>query len=120
MNKSTLVIGASQNPERYSNQAVKMLKEYQHDVYAFGNKEGKIGDVDIQSTRIYPDNLHSVTLYVNPSIQKDLYDYVISLHPERLIFNPGTENNELVRLANAHGIETVEACTLVMLRTNQY
>lgn len=120
MNKPTLVIGASENPERYSFKAVSLLSEHQHEVFAFGNKEGVIGDVKISKERIYPENLNTVTLYANPTIQKDLYDYILSLHPERLVFNPGTENEELVQLANAHGIQTVEACTLVMLSTGQY
>jgi len=120
MSKSTLVIGASTNPERYSYKAIKMLQEYQHEIYAYALKEGMVDNIKISADKKYVKELDTVTLYVNPEIQKDLYTYILSLHPRRIIFNPGTENQELSQLANAHGIETIEACTLVMLRTNQF
>jgi predicted CoA-binding protein len=120
INKSTLVIGASLNEERYSNQAIKMLRDYKHEVFGFGKRGGEVADVLINTDRVYINNLNTVTLYLNPEHQKDVYDYIISLHPRRIIFNPGTENPELVKLANAHGIQTIEACTLVLLKTNQY
>ncbi len=120
MNKSTLVIGASTNPERYSYMAIELLRQYQHDVYAIGAREGKVSDVSIVTNHNSYDLLNTLTLYINPTIQKDLYSYILSLHPRRIIFNPGAENDELKNLATAHGIECIEACTLVLLRTNQY
>lgn len=120
MNKSTLVIGASTNPERYSFKAIHLLKEYNHEIFAYGSKVGQVADINITTDQTFYPNLNTVTLYINPMRQKDLYAYIISLHPRRIIFNPGAENVELAELANAHGIETVEACTLVLLRTNQY
>ena len=62
----------------------------------------------------------TVTLYLNPKAQQDYYDYILSLKPRRVIFNPGTENSEFRKLAEAHGIQCEEACTLVLLNTNQY
>ncbi|NOT35878.1 MAG: CoA-binding protein [Saprospiraceae bacterium] len=120
MNKSTYVIGASTNPERYSYMAIELLRQYKHDVVALGSKAGKVSDVEFDTDQKFYTALNTITLYVNPGIQKDLYSYILSLHPRRLIFNPGTENEELKKIATAHGIECVEACTLVLLRTNQY
>jgi len=118
--KKTLVLGASSNPERYANQAVKRLRLHGHQVIAVGNREGQIADVPV--SRVWPekDTVNTLTLYLNPGNQVAYYDRIIALHPERIIFNPGTENEELQTLANKHGIETVEACTLVLLSTGQY
>lgn len=118
--KITLVIGASDNEERYSNMAVKLLKKYNHEVLAIGNKETFIDNVEVKKGTPVFDNVHSITLYLSSKNQESLYDYILSLHPKRIIFNPGTENDFLVNLAKEKGIETIEACTLVMLKTNQY
>ncbi len=120
MNKTTLVIGASENTERYSNMAVKLLTAYQHKVFALGNKKGKIGDVEILVGQPALTNVHTITLYLSPKYQKDYYDYILSLKPERIIYNPGTENDELIELTSKHNISAIVACTLVMLKTNQY
>jgi hypothetical protein len=120
MQKKTLVLGASDNPERYSYLAVKKLTAHQHPVVAIGRKKTMVGDTAV-STELLPEkDVDTVTLYLNPIAQKEYYDYIISLHPKRIIFNPGTENDELYDLAKANNIEPVEACTLVMLGTNQY
>lgn len=119
-NKTTLVIGASDNVERYSNMAVKMLKHYEHRVYAVGQKSTYIDEIEVhQGTPNFSD-IHTITLYLSPKNQESLYNYIIGLQPKRIIFNPGTENQILAYLAKQQGIETIEACTLVMLRTNQY
>lgn len=118
--KKTLVIGASSNPERYSYLAVKKLMAHQHPVVALGNRAGNIGDTVIETEQKPFDNIDTVTLYLNPQRQKDYYNYILSLHPQRIIFNPGTENDELYDLAKAKGIAVEEACTLVMLSTGQY
>ncbi|MEP7264449.1 MAG: CoA-binding protein [Bacteroidota bacterium] len=117
---TTLVIGASENPQRYSYLAVKRLLKYQHAVNAIGLKTGRIDSVTIDTG--FPDykNIHTITLYINPSRQPAYYDYILSLHPKRVIFNPGTENPEFEILLVKNNIEAVEACTLVMLSTNQY
>jgi predicted CoA-binding protein len=118
--KKTLVLGASSNPERYSYLAVRRLRNAGHPVSAIGRKAATLGDVEISVDRGAIDDLDTVTLYLNPVNQKEYYDYILSLHPRRIIFNPGAENPELEALAFANGIEPVEACTLVLLSTGQY
>ncbi len=120
MEKKTLVIGASENPERYSFLAVNKLVANQHPVVALGNKPGTIGKTTIETERKAYPAIDTVTLYLNPALQKGYYDYILSLHPKRIIFNPGTENEELKQLAANHGIYSQEACTLVLLSTGQY
>jgi predicted CoA-binding protein len=119
-NKKTLVLGASTNPSRYSYLAIKSLMAHQHSVMAVGNKNGMVGDVVISNENIVAEDVDTVTLYLNPSNQIPYYNYILDLKPKRIIFNPGTENDELENLATHAGIETIEACTLVMLSTNQY
>lgn len=118
--KKTLVLGASDNPSRYSYLAVTQLQSSMHPVVAIGNKKGQIGNTAIQISKISIDELDTITLYLNPSNQKEYYSYIVGLHPKRIIFNPGTENDELEQLASQQGILTMEACTLVMLSTGQY
>ncbi|MBL0355803.1 MAG: CoA-binding protein [Chitinophagaceae bacterium] len=120
MEKKTMVIGASGNPQRYSYLAVQKLNAHQHPVVALGNKPGSIGNTVIETEKRLFDNIDTVTLYLNPLRQKDYYDYILSLHPKRIIFNPGTENDELYDLAKEKGIAVQEACTLVLLSTGQY
>ena len=120
MQKNTVVLGASQNEERYSNMAVKKLVAHKHPVTAIGNKEGIINEIKIIKDNPSINDVDTVTLYLNPENQKPYYDYIISLNPKRIIFNPGTENEELEKIANEKGIKTMEACTLVLLSTNQY
>lgn len=119
-NKTTLVIGASENPERYSNIATKLLRKYDHNVVAIGNKVGKIDDVDIVTGKPILQNIDTVTLYIIPKFQRDYYDYILSIKPRRIIFNPGTENDELINIATNNNISAIVACTLVLLKTNQY
>lgn len=118
--KKTLVLGASDNPSRYSFLAMQRLRSHGHPVVAIGRKATKVGDVVVEKEKVPFDNVDTVTLYMNPMHQEEYYDYILSLDPKRIIFNPGTENDELVKRARAKGIKTQEACTLVMLSTNQY
>jgi hypothetical protein len=118
--KKTLVIGASENPERYSYIAVQKLKKQGHSVIAMGRKFGKIDDTSIVTEFPMDAQVDTVTLYINPELQKQYINDILLLHPKRLIFNPGTENDELYKLAKANGIEPLEACTLVLLSTGQY
>jgi uncharacterized protein len=118
--KKTLVLGASANPARYSFLAINKLRAYHHPVVAVGLKESLIGDVPVQlDTALIPD-LDTVTLYLNPRNQKGYYDYIISQHPRRVIFNPGAENPEFEKMLTDNGIKVMEACTLVLLGTGQY
>lgn len=118
--KKTLVIGATANPSRYSYLAVQKLTAYEHPVVALGIKKGFIGNTEIETERKPFEQIDTVTLYINPLRQKDYYDYILSLQPKRIIFNPGTENDELFTLAQQKGIIAMEACTLVLLSTGQY
>ncbi|RAJ10813.1 hypothetical protein LX64_00420 [Chitinophaga skermanii] len=118
--KLTVVIGASENPERYSYLAVNRLRAHNHPVIAIGNRAGQIGDTPITKEHPEVEKVDTVTLYINPTLQADYYDYIFSLKPKRIIFNPGTENDELIELAKEHGIMPQEACTLVLLSTGQY
>lgn len=118
--KKTLVLGASENTERYSNLAVKKLIAHNHPVVALGKKAGMIGNIPITTEKKIMEDIDTVTLYLNPLHQKPFYDYILSLKPKRIIFNPGAENEELEILARQNGIKTLEACTLVMLSTSMY
>lgn len=118
--KKTVVLGASDNPSRYSYLAVEKLRRYGHPVVAIGKKEGVVGDTKVIREKPEEAGVDTVTLYLNPQNQQQYYDYILSLHPKRIIFNPGTENGELYDLASRNGIQPVEACTLVLLGTGQY
>ena len=119
-NKKTLVLGASQNPSRYSYLAMNKLKQKGHEVVAVGAKEAVVNGMEIEKEKKVFEDVDTITLYLNPQRQQDYYDYILSLHPKRIIFNPGTENDELWQKAKAAGIQPIEACTLVMLSTGQY
>lgn len=119
--KKTLVIGASENPSRYAFRAINRLIDSGHEVIAIGRKAGKIGDIEILTGTPEIPALDTVTLYINPSIQAAIYeDYILSLNPKRIIFNPGTENPTLIKRAKEQGILTEIACTLVMLSIDDY
>jgi len=116
----TLVVGASLKEERYSNKAIKMLREYGHEVVAHGLRTGMVEDVTIHTDWYTGGDIDTVTLYLNPARQQEYYEEIIKLKPRRVIFNPGTENNEFVQRLSDAGIASEEACTLVLLRTEQY
>jgi predicted CoA-binding protein len=118
--KKTLVLGASSNPSRYSYLAMNRLKAHQHPVVAVGRREAEVAGISILKTPVSEEGIDTVTLYLNPTHQKEYYNYILGLNPRRIIFNPGTENPELMKLAREKSIEPVVACTLVMLATGQY
>lgn len=118
--KRTLVIGASENPERYAYKATKMLMEYGHEVFPYGLKSGKIGDIDIETNWPQEQNFDTITLYVGPQNQDGYKEKILNIKPKRVVFNPGTENLEFETELRNSGIEALEACTLVLLRTEQY
>ncbi len=113
--KNTLVIGGSTKPERYSNKAIKKLLKYGHKVYSIGLKHANAEGVEIQVGQPEFEDIDTVTMYIGPSRQSGYFDYVINLNPKRVIFNPGSENNEFAETLRANDIEVVEHCTLVML-----
>lgn len=120
MKKKTLVLGASMNPSRYSNIAIKRLMSNQQPTVAVGLRKGEVSGVSITNEEEDFEEVDTITLYLNPQRQKQYYDYILSLKPNRVIFNPGTENPELFSLLRKNNIEIEIACTLVMLATNQY
>jgi len=120
--KKTVIIGATPNPSRYAYLAASMLSQYKHEIVPVGIKRGEVFGKEIKDITKRPDiqNVDTVTLYIGPQHQPEWYNYILSLKPKRIIFNPGTENEEFEKLAEDTGIEALEACTLVMLRTNQF
>lgn len=120
MNKKTLVVGGSTNPDRYSNKAILKLRSYGYEVVSTGLREGIVGDVRIQKGNPPFEDIDTITLYVGPARQPPLYDYLLGLNPRRIIFNPGTENKTLEKRAQEQGIETVEHCTLIMIDYGMY
>lgn len=117
--KPTLVLGATPNPDRYAYKATVMLRDYGHEVILYGIKQGEIAGITIHNTAPQTE-VDTVTLYVGPQNQPPYYNYILSLKPRRVIFNPGTENPEFENLLKQHNIEPIIACTLVMLTTHQY
>jgi len=120
MGKKTMIIGASENKSRYAQQAVKLLLDYSHEVVAIGKTEGEIYGVKIHAEHLEVDDIDTISLYINPKIQKLYYDYILEVKPNRVIFNPGAENHELYMLLKKNEIEVENACTLVLLRTHQF
>jgi predicted CoA-binding protein len=118
--KKTLVLGASANPAHYSFLAIKRLREHHHPVIAIGKKNALVSDIPVQTETSPIPDLDTVTLYLNTENQKNYFDYILSQHPRRVIFNPGAENPEFEKILHDKGIETLEACTLVLLGTGQY
>lgn len=120
MPSSTLVLGASENTARYSNMAIRSLVSHGKNVVAIGLKKGRVGEVELLTGTPALTNIDTVTLYLSAANQSPVEEYILSLHPRRIIFNPGAENPAFAARATAHGIECLEACTLVMLSTGQY
>jgi len=119
--KNTLVLGASPKPERYSYKAVCSLRNNNYPVIAYGNRGGEVCGVNIQTSDFENiSDVHTISLYINSTFQKEYYDSILKLNPKRIIFNPGTENEELVKLAEENDIQTLEACTLVLLSIGSY
>jgi predicted CoA-binding protein len=118
--KKTVVLGATPNPARYAYLAVRALNRYRHPVVPVGTRSGDIDGMEIEEGQPPLADVDTVTLYLRDINQRPYYDYILSLKPRRIIFNPGTENPELVELARQNNIEPVHGCTLVMLSTGQY
>lgn len=118
--KKTLVLGASNNPARYSNMAIEKLVKYEHPVVAIGLRSGTVAGIEILTDKPALDHIHTVTMYISPKRQPEYYDYLVGLKPKRVIFNPGTENPEFYKILQKNGITVNPACTLVLLSTQQY
>jgi len=118
--KNTLIIGATTNPARYAYLAANMLKEKGHHIVNVGIKSGEVAGVPIEKPDVIHDDIDTITLYIGPDLQTGYFDYILKTKPKRVIFNPGTENDELEAVLKVNGILAVEACTLVLLSTGQY
>ena len=118
--KKTLIIGASNNPERYAYKAAERLLAHGHEIELLGLRPDTVFGKPIDTERKPYEGLDTVTLYVGPQRQPEYYDYIVSLQPKRVIFNPGTENPEFYKLLAVNNIKYEVACTLVLLATNQY
>ena len=118
--KKTLVLGASTNPGRASHAAVYRLLASGHEPVPVGIRQGEIADIPILNGKPEIEDVHTISLYLNAQRQKEYYDYIFSLHPKRIIFNPGTENPELAMLAHENEVEVEVGCTLVMLTLDDY
>lgn len=120
--KKTVIVGATPNQSRYAYLAAEMLTDHGHEIVPMGIKQGEVFGKTILDIRKKPpiDKVDTITLYIGPRHQPEWYNYLLSLNPKRIIFNPGTENPEFEKAAEAHNIETVEGCTLVMLRSGQF
>ena len=120
VHKKTLVIGASENPGRYSNKAIRALLSHDHEVVALGLRQGAVEGLAFHTEKEPFTEIDTVTLYIGPQNQPAYYSYIIGLSPRRVIFNPGTENPEFIAMLQAKGIIPEIACTLVLLGTGQY
>lgn len=120
MNRKTLVLGASLKPNRYSNFVIQRLVNQGIKVVAFGLVSGEVYGVKVESEKLLYENIHTITVYLKPENQKEYYNYILSLNPKRVIFNPGTENPEFYKILKENSISFEVACTLVLLSTNQY
>jgi len=118
--KKTLVIGASENPDRYSNKAIKALVTHNHEVVAIGLRPGQVNGISFNSEKKDFENIDTVTMYIGPQNQPEYYQYILNLKPQRVIFNPGTENPEFISKLESAGIYPEIACTLLLLSTGQY
>lgn len=118
--KRTLIIGASSNPSRYSFLAAQKLKSFGHPILLIGRRPGFALEEEIHLEKVKWNDVDTVTLYINPRHQPDYYDYIVSLNPKRVIFNPGTENPHFENILISKNIVPMEACTLVLLSIGEY
>ncbi len=118
--ETMVVLGASPNPERYSHIAVKSLLKRNYNVTAIGKRPGEIQNVPILTGMPDIKNVHSILIYMGPKNQTEYYEYILGLNPKRIIFNPGTENYELGKLAAQKNIECIFECALVMLNDRTF
>ncbi|APQ16392.1 CoA-binding protein [Maribacter hydrothermalis] len=118
--KKTLVFGASLKPNRYSNLVIRRLVDSGIETFAYGLGEGEVSGVKISNRLSKINDIHTITLYLNPKRQEEYYDKIISLAPSRVIFNPGTENPTFYSMLEKNGIEVEVACTLVLLTIGQF
>lgn len=118
--KKTLVLGASSNPMRFSHKMIKTLLRHDYEVVALGLREGEIAGVKILTGKPKIEKVHTISMYIGPKRQPEYYDYLLSLKPQRIIFNPGTINKEFMKIAERKGIDIVTDCALIMVSSGHY
>lgn len=118
--KNTLILGATTNQQRYAFIAAEMLTEKKYSIFPVGIKKGEVFGKTIQNDKKIIENIDTITVYIGPQHQQEWYQYILATKPKRVIFNPGTENDDLMNLLEENQIEVMQACTLVLLSTNQY
>ena len=118
--KKTLIIGATPNADRYAYRAAHMLTAKGHPIVNIGIKQGEVAGIKIEKPGTPYNDIDTITLYIGTDIQKNYFDYILETKPKRVIFNPGTENPDFEKMLDLHNIESVEACTLVLLSIGQY
>ena len=120
--KKTVIVGATPNTTRYAYMAAERLTAHDHEIIPIGIKKGQVFGKEILPIREFPiiADVDTITMYVGPKHQGEYYEYLLGLNPKRIIFNPGTENQEFMDMAEERGVEVVPGCTLVMLRVGNY
>lgn len=118
--KNTLILGATTNEQRYAYLAAEMLTEKQYSIFPVGIKKGELFGQKIKNDKNIIENIDTITLYIGPQHQEEWYQYILEIKPKRVIFNPGTENERLMNMLEKNKIQVTQACTLVLLSTNQY
>ncbi len=120
--KKTVIIGATTNKGRYAFMAAERLKGANIDFVPIGIKKGEVFGKSILPIREKPmvSDVHTVTMYIGSQNQHEWYNYILSLKPQRILFNPGTENEAFQNMARQQNVEVVEGCTLVMLGVGTY
>ncbi|GIV44199.1 MAG: CoA-binding protein [Bacteroidia bacterium] len=120
MKRKVAVLGASENPNSYSNKAVRLLTQKGFDVIAVGKSSGNIGDISIQTRLEVSQDIDTITLYLSAQNQKNYYEKITQIKPQKVIFNPGAENPELEEILKQNHIDYENACSLVLLNLNQF
>ena len=112
------ILGYSNNPDRYSFKAYELLKDKGHTVIKINPSLQEYKSISEAFNK--EGSPHTLTIYVNPEISQSLSEEILKIKPQRVVFNPGTENLELIKKLAQHGIEVVQGCTLIMLKTGQF
>lgn len=115
ISETIVLLGASFNPSCPGYMAGKFLHNKGFQLHAVAQKKGQLDGLDIHDASNPPDHADTISVFLNQGRQKNYYDYILNLHPKRIIFNPGTENPELIELATQRNIQIIKGCTIAML-----
>ncbi|MGM0612939.1 MAG: CoA-binding protein [Bacteroidota bacterium] len=118
--KKTIVLGVSPDPKKRAHRVCKKLMEKGHTIVPLGIREGKVNNIPIITNTNNPQKAHTIVIFLRASRQKAWLSYILASNPKRIIFNPGSENPELVEIAKEREIDVLYGCTLLMLSSNRY